>query len=419
MSRSGPKERKLPRIISQEKVYEQGDVDLELDWLEQRLPNQRDDQIIAIYADISPEGVLALFSAIRLGLKVAICPLREPEPVLRQWLRDVGVNSYVIPSPQFVSILRTSGSTGRPKNAVISGSAHWASACSVNEFFGFTKDGVWALNLPLYHVSGLGILFRVLLADAGLFIAKESEDLHVALKHRQITHLSLVPTQLRRLLDARADLSGLKAIVVGGDALPDDLRAQVVALNLPVYETYGLTETASMVWARACRKNQHGTVLPHAIMRLAEDGEILVGGQSLFAGYVGGESFDRSGQFFKTGDLACDLTLSHGPLVKGRKSNRIISGGENVQAEEIERILEAHPAIISSIVVGRKDANFGMRPQAYIQWQKNPVSDDELIAYLKSRLARYKIPKAFLPWPENAPSGIKKPRAWFSSYVAE
>jgi o-succinylbenzoate---CoA ligase len=434
----------LLRILEINACHERDEVEKKIDLLAHAIAGKINrDETIALYADLSLAGVFLVLSSIKLGLTAALCPLREPDAVLKSWCSQIksqgvlssvkgkskapGIRPWVsvdelIIKPnrsvdvdcekKFSSILRTSGTEGQPKSAVISKAAHLASAVSVNNYFSFDKDSVWALNLPLYHTSGLSILFRAHIAHSSIYIAQSHDEVLHGLSNNCITHLSVVPTQLRRLLDSRANFQGVKAIIVGGDALGKPLEERALSSGLPLYETYGLTETASMIFVRDCQKQHRGVVLPHAVLEVShEDGEILVGGKSLFDGYIGcdGALAPRQDHLFRTSDLSS----SSGPIVVGRMSNRIISGGENIQAEEVERALEEHPSIIESIVVGIEDDQFGMRPCAYIKWRGDVVSDEQLYTFLESRLALYKIPKVFLNWPENAPLGLKKPRRWF------
>ena len=400
------------------------------------------EKTIGLHLDISPCSVVLLLAAIGMGLKVAICPAREPPLVQNNWLKGLTVKTVLSSQSKlssidahwiqveerfagntgaiyqardldkFISILRTSGTTGNPKSAAISGPAYRASASAVNQHFKVTKDSCWALSLPLFHVSGLGIIFRSLLSGSAIYVAQSHKELIEGINRGHVTHLSLVPAQLKRLLDEGVFLSRLKAVIIGGDALPLVLRDRALALNVPLFATYGLTETASMIWVCRCRTNQT-CILPHAHLALAPDGEILVGGKSLFDGYI-----DEFGVLmrpihdglFATGDVAADSSQLQ--LIV-RKNNQIISGGENIQAEEIECVLESHPDIVKAVVVGLKDDNLGMLPAAFIKWAVLPLSDQEVQDYLKPHLASYKWPCRFLPWPEDAPGTLKKPRAWF------
>ena len=388
---------------------------------------------LALILDISPESVALLLASIRLGLRVFICPSREPCGAIKEWLKVFGLRRALTSREDicsgingaaagffckgseadgFSTVLRTSGTTGTPKNALIPLSAHVASAKSVNAYFSFDHESCWALSLPLYHVSGLSIIFRALLARASIFVARDREELQASIVEKRISHLSVVPTQLHRLLEMGVDLSHLNAIVIGGDGISEGLSARIKELGLPAFATYGLTETASMVAIKDLRRDASIDILPHVKMTIGDDREIRVRGGSLFCGYLDGSGelygLDPDG-FFATGDIANGQDPYRLRIV-GRTDNRIISGGENIQAEEIEAVLESHPHILLSVVVGVMDPLFGMRPHAYIKWRGHPLGDRELVEHLRGSLAPYKIPSRFHLWPESLQDGLKKPR---------
>lgn len=389
---------------------------------------------IGLWAELSQNGAELVKNAILQKLCVVLCPLRDPEVLIGSWLKELGVkkliysderpkladsfNSYSLndflaesfdKNSQFSSIIRTSGTTGIAKNVLLKESAHLASARSVVQYFSLNQESLWPLSMPLYHVSGLSIIFRALEAGASILVAKDHEELKQSLDNK-VTHLSLVPIQLKRLLDDGVALDKLQALVVGGDALPADLARRALLAGCPLFETYGLSETASMVWVKDARFNK-GKLLPHAQMKIAKDGEILVGGQSLFAGYVEKDLIHSSKRFFSTGDVIegemYDLKII------GRKSNRIICGGENIQLEEIELAIKSYPGVEDCVVVGKPDS-FGMRPKAFIKWEGEPL-DEELYIYLLKCLASFKVPKNFDTWPNDIPIGIKSSRQRFLS----
>lgn len=433
------------KILGPHSTWDDAFVDAKTEALMHALSPMKCSPGVGIIADNSALGVVLVLACIRLGLPTAICPLREPPELIREFLRNHDIDIVITsqrgsftdaiyvddlieraakPPAQsrmttFSSLLRTSGTTSVPKTACIGEAAHRASARAVCEYFSFSKDSCWALTLPLNHVSGLSILFRALHAQASVYFAPSLDDLMQGLSSNVISHLSLVPTQLKRLLLAGISLRGVQAVVLGGDALPQELRAEVRSMGLRVYETYGLTETASMVWACDVN-NETGGLLPHATMRIADDGEVLVGGASLFDGYVhkNGEVIRPLAHgYFQTGDLG---SIHDGILrISGRKHHRIISGGENIQAEEIERVLELHREIDQCVVVGIRDHDFGMRPCAVIKWRDVPQPDCDIVTYLKSHVAPYKVPKTYLSWPSEAPASLKKPRHWFQKWVDE
>jgi O-succinylbenzoic acid--CoA ligase len=253
-------------------------------------------------------------------------------------------------------------------------------------------------------------------ARASIFLARDQNEIIAGIERGRISHLSLVPTQLNRMLDAGADFAGVHAIAIGGDALQDRHRQRARALGLPVHETYGLTETASMIWAYDA-KNDAGGLLPHAAIKFSAEGEILVGGESLFDGYADHDAIAGSFNdgFFPTGDLG--RIHGHELIVEGRKHHRIISGGENIQAEEIERVIELHPDVASCVVIGLPDHDLGMRPCAIIKWRDRPCHRSVLVDHLKHHIASFKIPKTIIKWPSDAPEILKKPRLWLQQWL--
>jgi O-succinylbenzoic acid--CoA ligase len=386
--------------------------------------------LFALWLELSNNGVKLIKMAIDCNLSFVICPLRDPTEANKKWLVSLGVKKIIysdqkpelandfiscsvddfLPEKrsvhEFLSIIRTSGTSGNPKSVKLTKEAHLASARSVNQYFSLNSQSCFALCMPLYHVSGLSIIFRTLLAKASIYVAKDHESLKSAINSNIITHLSLVPTQLKRLLDDQVPLNKLCAVIVGGDALPDHLRELALKAGTPLFETYGLTETASMVWVKPSHKPEGG-LLPHAKMQIV-DKEILVGGESLFSGYV---EQDHKGMF-PTGDVVDEQEIKNLKLIS-RKSNRIISGGENIQAEEVERVIKSHPQVLDCVVVPHVDDIFGMRPKAFIKWQKTPIPDQELYNYILKHLAAFKLPKIIKSWPEDVPVGMKNNRSWF------
>lgn len=382
---------------------------------------------IGLWAELSHNGVALITEAINKKLSVVICPLRDPKEEISLWLESLGVKKVVysddkpdlksfslsrsLPSAmgeEFSSIIRTSGTSGKPKSALIKYGAHAASALAVNAYFSLTNKSTWALSVPLYHVSGLSIIFRTMLSKAKIIVATDHQSLKDAIE-RGVTHLSLVPVQLKRLLDENVPLNKIDAVIIGGDALPEILKNRALDAGIALFETYGLSETASMIWVKDSRQSL-GELLPHASMSISLDGEILVGGASLFSGYILDQVLSPSKNPFPTGDVVGEKKIGNLKLIS-RKSNRIISGGENIQLEEIERIIKCHEAIVDCVVVGRAN-DYGQSPHAFIKWKDKPLID-ELYIYLLKHLASFKIPKSFEPWPSHVPMGVKVNRSAF------
>lgn len=319
------------------------------------------------------------------------------------------------------TILFTSGSTAEPKAAVHAYGNHYFNALGSNENIALGPGDRWLLSLPLYHVGGIGVLFRCLLAGATVVLPPSKAPLHETIARERVTHASLVATQLLRLLrTSDADVSPLKAVLLGGSAIPPGLLDAATVRGLPVHTSYGLTEMASQVTttppgATAAVLQSSGRVLPYREVRLAADGEIWVRGETRFLGYLSASDpdgldapFDDDG-WFATRDLG--RFGEDGLLyVLGRKDNLFISGGENIQPEEIEAELCRLDGVVQAVVVPVPDAEFGQRPAAFVRTDGRSVSAEWIAAQLSDRLPRFKIPRTILSWPVDLPEGMKPDR---------
>jgi o-succinylbenzoate---CoA ligase len=338
----------------------------------------------------------------------------KPEDLLRE--SQQFAEPADIPLGRPATIIFTSGSTGVPKAALHTFGNHYHSALGSNANIALMPGDRWLHSLPLYHVGGLSILFRCLLAGATVALPQQGTPPGEAIAGFGATHVSLVSTQLLRLLREDADLGGLEAVLMGGGPIPASLVDEAVARGLPVHTSYGLTEMASQVTTTppgASLEELHtaGRVLPHREVAISGSGEILVRGQTLFAGYVEGERLDRpldAEGWFHTGDLG-ELDDNSYLRVRGRMDNLFVSGGENVQPEEIEEALCRLEGIVEAVVVPVPDEEFGARPVAFIR--TDDLEPGDLAHELEPVLPRFKIPISFHPWPEEAPRGMKVDRA--------
>jgi len=326
----------------------------------------------------------------------------------------------------WATIIFTSGSTGSPKAVVHSLANHFYNALGANERMPLNPGDRWLLSLPMSHVSGLAILFRTLLSGAAMVIPAKNVSLSKTLLSRSVTHLSLVPTQLRRLLQTtkgKDALCQLKLILLGGSSIPETLLDQSAQLGLNVQTTYGSTEMASQV---ATGKSGFYQVLPFREVRIAADNEVEVRGKSGFLGYLDGtglhQPFDENG-WFKTGDIGlwCSKdTKNQGDVeslkITGRKDNMFISGGENIHPEEIERILLQFGKTEQAVVVAVEDTEFGARPVAFLKTGEY-FSESNLQNFLEKRLAKFKVPDLFLALPELIESEIKHNRVELSKFA--
>lgn len=306
-------------------------------------------------------------------------------------------------------LVHTSGSTGSPKSALLSWGNLYENASYANHNLPLQPGDRWLLSLPLYHVSGLGIVFRCLTAGATIVIAGPTESYLEAIERYGITHISLVPTQLYRMLQdphAVSVLRSLKGILLGGAAASESLIARVAEENLPVCTTYGLTETASQVTTTALSdpkdklKTAGRPIIPNTV-RINPQGIIEVCGPTLFLGYVHETRVLRPVNqegWFLTHDIG--HVDKDGYLhVLGRADNVFQCGGENVQPEEIERVLGRLPQVVQAVVVPVPDAEWGAVPVAFVaQRDETPLDQESLIKALREELPPFKIPRHFLPW---------------------
>jgi O-succinylbenzoic acid--CoA ligase len=391
---------------------------------------------------------VALFALLRMGVCAVLTNLRLPPTAVAAQLRGAGVFRAIVAgkiklpgirqlaadeilaaceissrkAPKILltapaMVLFTSASTGAAKAVALTFGNLYYSALGSNRNIALRRGDRWQLSLPLYHVSGLGVLLRAWLAGAAVVIPTNDDA------PTEATHISLVPTQLRRLLEKRPGLAALqrmKAVLVGGAATDQRLLAAARSAGIRVLPTYGLTELASQVCtlppsAPRSRWFTSGRVLPFRELKLAADGEILVRGRTRFPGYLVRGRLQRlpPARWFATGDFGA-LDSAGYLTVLGRKDNMFISGGENIQPEEIEQALLALPGVTAAVVVPRAEREFGARPVAFVRCARN-MGAEKLRAALRGKLPAYKVPVEFLPWPQAVPAGLKISRPFFAA----
>ena len=324
---------------------------------------------------------------------------------------------------QGVNAILTSGSTGLPKAAVHSLANHIASANGSKSLIDITAKDSWLLSLPLFHIGGLAIANRCALAGACVVFEDKKISLAMQLGRDKVSHLSLVSAQLQQLLTSdNCDLSQVKAMLLGGGVISADLLQQLDTLNIAAFTSYGMTEMSSQITTGKARADgSSGTVLPKRELKIV-DGEIWVKGECLFLGYLKKDSLKRNSQshdgysrplnndgWFYTKDLG-HWDENANLCIDGRVDNMFISGGENIQPEEIEAALKLHPQIDDAIVFAIADDKFGSLPAATIKIANNSVSqpaEPELTAFLADKIARFKRPRQYYPWPDIPTVGIK------------
>lgn len=350
----------------------------------------------------SPDGLPELPAAI-----IRLLPSTVAEHKLQRLLWD---------EQRLATLTLTSGSSGVPKAAAHSYGGHLASAEGVLRLMDFQPQDRWLLSLPLFHVSGQGIVWRWLAAGAQL-VVRDMQPLADALAG--CTHASLVPTQLWRLLSEPMSEHALKEVLLGGAMIPVSLTQQAEAVGIRCWCGYGLTELASTVCAkRADELPGVGLPLHGREIRLV-DQEVWIRSPSLALGYWHQGALlpiaDEQG-WFHTRDRGA---MEQGELrIIGRLDNLFFSGGEGVQPEDVERVLAAHPQILQVFIVPVDDAEFGQRPVAVIDCE-GVLTLEALLAWAEDKLINFQRPIALLALPDELKTGgIKISRRRLRQWVA-
>jgi O-succinylbenzoic acid--CoA ligase len=289
----------------------------------------------------------------------------------------------------------TSGSSGAPRVIGLTPANFLWSAAGSALNLGAEPADRWLCCLPLFHIAGLSILIRSAIygTTAVVHDGFDADRVAGALAEKDITLVSLVATQLARLLDADADVAKPRAILLGGGPLPLDLLERATEAGATVVQTYGMTETCSQVATLApadARRKLGSAGRPLLSARIEiDDGEIVVSGST-----VAPESTDDKGRLH-TGDLG-EIDDDGFLFVSGRKSEIIVTGGENVMPAEVEEVLLHHPTVADVAVVGRPDPEWQEAVTAIVVPAEGESPDEgELHTYATSLLSTYKVPKRF------------------------
>ena len=276
--------------------------------------------------------------------------------LLRAWQADPGT-----PEPL---VIETSGSTGVPKRVVLSRAAMRASASAAQVRLG--GPGQWLLNLPATYVAGVQVLFRSVLAGTAPVLLDDHYDFATAAAAMdgERRYVSLVPTQLTRMLRSPRDVEALRTfdtVLVGGAAVESSLRYRAAEAGVRVVATYGMSETCG-----GCVYD--GMPLDGVAVAVGSDGRVRIAGPVLFDGYDGqpGETAKvMAGDWFVTSDLG--RLDDDGRLeVLGRVDDVIVSGGVKVPAAAVARRLREHPRVDAAEVVGLPDPEWGQRVVAVV-----------------------------------------------------
>lgn len=312
-------------------------------------------------------------------------------------------------------LMYTSGTTGTPRGALLPHRKTLYNTLNAEVYFGLREDDVVVVPVPLFHSFGLKILsVPALFAGARVVLVDrfDAVALQECVARRRATVLGAVPVMYRRMAEAgiRADLLRSLRYAFGAGAPLDvaTIRAFHDA-GVPLRQGYGQTETSILCCLSAedalRRAGSVGRPVRHGELRIVDPdgkpvppgatGEVVVRGPIVMLGYwrrPAETAAARFGDWHRTGDLGVMDAQGYVTLV-GRLKEMYISGGENVYPAEVERVLEEHPNVAEAAVVGVPDPEWGETGRAFVVPRREPFDADELLAWLRGRIAGYKRPR--------------------------
>ncbi|PAB58394.1 o-succinylbenzoate--CoA ligase [Anaeromicrobium sediminis] len=297
-------------------------------------------------------------------------------------------------------IMNTSATSGEFKSVPIRWKQLYSHVKASQKSLGVTDEDNWLVVLPMYHIGGLMILIRSLYNGTRITIVEKfiEEEVIQEIENNKINLLSIVPTMLNRIVH-RIEKHNLRVVLVGGEFIPKALVERSIIKNIPIYKTYGMTETTSQSTTFSVvdypdKIHSAGLPLEKVEIQIKNPnekgiGEVLIKSPMLMDGYIGKENISG---YFNTEDIG--YVGEDGFLyILDRRKNIIISGGENIYPKEIENVLYCHPKIKECAVVGKKDERWGQVPVLYVV---STLDEDTIVSYLSTRLGKYKLPKEII-----------------------
>ncbi|MCA0984477.1 o-succinylbenzoate--CoA ligase [Halobacillus yeomjeoni] len=340
----------------------------------------------------------------------------------------------VISLDDVYTMMYTSGTTGSPKAVMHTYGNHWHSAVASGLNLGIHTEDKWLLCLPMFHVGGFSILMKSVIYGMPVHLVNkfDAEVVNRQVFQSEVTHISAVSIMLQKMIDQLGSddyPSHFRCMLLGGGPVPEQLLRQATDRNIPVYQTYGMTETSSQISTLSPRDASRkigsaGKALTSAELKVdasgkGEVGEIMVKGPMVTGGYFNRPPLTE--EYFRTGDLGYED--EEGFLyVVDRANDMIISGGENVYPAEIEKILSEMKEIAEIGVTGEEDPEWGEIPVAFVVVKEGEKLDlASLQEFCRERLAKYKVPKRLYfvrEIPRNASNKILR-RKLFSALQKE
>ena len=297
--------------------------------------------------------------------------------------------------------MNTSATTGQFKSVPLRWGQIRAHVQASQEVLGKTEQDNWLMVLPLFHVSGLSILMRSLYNGTAVTILPKYDEIKVLelIESEKINMMSLVPTILTQL-EPKITHHTLRVILLGGEFIPMALIDACEKKSLPIYKTYGMTETFSQSVTFAVLDYPHkrdsvGRPLPGMQIRIDNPdadgvGEIHLTGPMVMTGYIDKEPIN--------GDLNTDdigyVDEDGFVYILNRRKDIIISGGENIYPKELEDLVYTLPSVKECAVVPVPDPKWGQVPALFMAFHDGEsMTSDEILSFMTNSLAKYKVPK--------------------------
>lgn len=348
----------------------------------------------------TPDALVTLYALLEARVPALLLHPRLTAPE-EGALRALAARAGPVTQPDAAAILFTSGTTGEPRAAVLTRAGLVAAAAANEANLGWEADDCWLLCMPLARVGGLSVVTRCLAARRCVALAPGFDAVRVPewIATQRATLVSLVPTMLDRVLDAHPRWTcppSLRAILLGGAAASRSLLERAAARGLPLLASYGLTESCAQIVATpyderfALTDDSVGAPLFGAEVRIV-DGHIQIRGPMLMAGYWN-EPPLAPGAWFDTGDLG-EIDARGRLRVHARRTDLIVTGGENVYPAEVERTLERCPGIVAAGVFGLADERWGQTVAAALVAQPRAPADEALVDFVAAHLAPHKRPR--------------------------
>lgn len=381
---------------------------------------------VGLFIDNSLDSVILIHSMMLHGVEMVMLNTRLTGHELKEQLDDVVVDTvistihcdipdtnvitfealYELPSAtamvnqpeknDILSIMFTSGTTGRSKAVPQTYGNHQASNDNCQKEMAYSEDSVWMMVNPIFHISGLSILFRTVISQSRLILVNkfDTDVVWALLEKEQVTHTSMVPVMLKRLLKQEGN-HYLEGILLGGASTTPKLLNAAIKEGMPVYNSFGMTETCSQIVQISSKDqeilsgavgNIHGTETEIKIDDTTD--ELLIKGDSVASEYLNADMNTQDG-YFNTGDVA-KIDDEGYIYILDRRNDLIISGGENIYPKEIEDVVYLLEEVNRCVVIKKDDDEWGQVPVLLLEDQ---VDKSRLLNHLYEHLAKYKIPR--------------------------